>query len=117
MLILDLAMPCLDGSSVLSELRSHPETKDTPVIVVTGSDWVRTLATAVAVLHKPVTPSSSCRSSRATCRSSDRGNTPKSRNVEISFLERPPDERQIHRAVSTGGLPGGTFRRRLILGG
>jgi len=36
--VLDLALPRLDGRDLRHELRSRPETRDVPVIVVTGTD-------------------------------------------------------------------------------
>ena len=36
--VLDLALPRLDGRDFRHELRSRPETRDTPVIIVTGTD-------------------------------------------------------------------------------
>jgi DNA-binding response OmpR family regulator len=56
LVILDLNMPCLDGWSVLHELRAHPETSGTPVIVVTGTDVARTAGRLFACMRKPVTP-------------------------------------------------------------
>lgn len=56
LVILDLEMPCLDGGSVLRELSSHAETRDTPVVVVTGADADRVADRGATVLHKPVTP-------------------------------------------------------------
>lgn len=56
LVILDINMPCLDGWSVLQELRAHSETKAVPVIVVTGADVSRAAERVVTVLRKPVTP-------------------------------------------------------------
>ena len=36
--VLDLALPRLDGRDLRHELRSRPDTRDIPVIVVTGTD-------------------------------------------------------------------------------
>lgn len=36
--VLDLALPRLDGRDFRHELRSRPETRDTPVVIVTGTD-------------------------------------------------------------------------------
>jgi chemotaxis family two-component system response regulator Rcp1 len=38
LVLLDLNLPKVDGSTVLSELRQHPESARVPVIVVTSSD-------------------------------------------------------------------------------
>jgi two-component system, response regulator len=44
MIILDLYMPRLDGLEFLRKIREHPEAKNIPVVVLTGSenrmDWV-----------------------------------------------------------------------------
>jgi CheY-like chemotaxis protein len=37
-IVLDLILPCLGGYDVYLELRAHPETREIPVIIVTGSD-------------------------------------------------------------------------------
>jgi two-component system phosphate regulon response regulator PhoB len=36
--VLDLALPRLDGRDLRHELRSRPDTRDIPVIIVTGTD-------------------------------------------------------------------------------
>jgi CheY-like chemotaxis protein len=54
--VLDINMPCLDGWSVLRELRAHPATRATPVIIVTGTDVHRATERAAAILNKPVMP-------------------------------------------------------------
>jgi CheY-like chemotaxis protein len=56
LIILDLNMPCVDGSSVLRELAAHDETRAVPVIVVTGADTDRAALQASAILRKPVLP-------------------------------------------------------------
>ena len=56
LIILDLNMPCVDGSSVLRELAAHDETRTIPVIVVTGADTDRAALQASAILRKPVLP-------------------------------------------------------------
>ena len=38
MILLDLKMPRMDGRAVLRELRSRPETRHIPVVVVSSSD-------------------------------------------------------------------------------
>ena len=44
LLVLDLKLPKIDGFEVLKKIKSHPEAKKIPVIVLTGSkdinDWV-----------------------------------------------------------------------------
>jgi CheY-like chemotaxis protein len=41
LILLDLNLPKVDGSAVLSELRQHPESARVPVIVVSSSDSAR----------------------------------------------------------------------------
>ena len=55
--MLDLALPRLDGRDVHRELRARPETRDVPVVVVSGTntdDLNR--ADFASVLQKPVLP-------------------------------------------------------------
>lgn len=37
-IVLDLLLPLVGGLDVYRELRAHPETRDIPVVIVTGSD-------------------------------------------------------------------------------
>ena len=58
-MVLDLEMPEMRGVEVVRALRENPETKDTPVVVVTGeggaSDWRELSALGTAgFLVKPV---------------------------------------------------------------
>ena len=40
LILLDVGLPNLDGASLYKILRGHSKTKDTPIIVITGSrDW------------------------------------------------------------------------------
>jgi CheY-like chemotaxis protein len=41
LMLLDLNLPKVDGSTILAEFRKHPECAHTPVIVVTSSDAER----------------------------------------------------------------------------
>jgi CheY-like chemotaxis protein len=53
--ILDLALPRLNGRAVWRELQAHAHTREIPVIVVTGTDTSDLDPTAfVCVLRKPV---------------------------------------------------------------
>jgi CheY-like chemotaxis protein len=57
-IVLDIAMPLVDGWTVLRKLRTNPTTKDVPVVVLTAMemDAVRRQALALgarAVLGKP----------------------------------------------------------------
>ncbi|GAB3664756.1 response regulator [Halopiger thermotolerans] len=61
LVILDLNLPAISGQTVLEEIKSDPELKRIPVIVLTGSesedDLIRAYdACANACLHKPVDP-------------------------------------------------------------
>lgn len=54
-IVLDLALPRLGGRDVLQELQSHAQTRNIPIIVVSGTD-TRGLTNDVAcVMRKPVT--------------------------------------------------------------
>src|SRR5688500_11771311 len=53
--VLDLHLPRLAGRDVYQELRAHPETRNIPIIVVTGTD--ADLEPAIShILRKPVHP-------------------------------------------------------------
>ena len=58
LLLLDIVLPTLDGLSVRDELAAHAETRDIPVVIVTGAarDFTWKLRSDDRVLHKPVTP-------------------------------------------------------------
>jgi DNA-binding response OmpR family regulator len=56
LLVLDLALPHLDGQSVLTEISARPDLHDIPVVVVTGSDAKLSVSQAVAILRKPCDP-------------------------------------------------------------
>lgn len=61
LILLDIKMPGMDGYSVLSHLKAHPDTADIPVIFVTAlaevADEARGLALGVAdYITKPVNP-------------------------------------------------------------
>ncbi len=62
LLLLNLMMPYLDGSELLTAIRSHPQFREVPVIVVTGSTDPEVKRQAVArgatdFLAKPIDPS------------------------------------------------------------
>ncbi|MDD5687879.1 MAG: response regulator [Elusimicrobia bacterium] len=48
LIVLDIMMPKLDGHSLNIRLKENPETKDIPVIVVTGKGHLREIITARA---------------------------------------------------------------------
>ena len=53
--VLDLALPRLNGRAVSRELRAHQHTQDIPVIVVTGTDTSDLNPDQFAcILHKPI---------------------------------------------------------------
>ena len=60
LIILDIMMPKLDGHSVNIKLKENPETKDIPVIVITGKGHLREIIMAredvpvVDYLEKPI---------------------------------------------------------------
>ncbi|MDQ3033889.1 MAG: response regulator [Myxococcota bacterium] len=59
-IVLDLGMPHLDGMGVLAQLRRFPETRDIPVIVLSGADedvLAKARARgATSVCRKPCSP-------------------------------------------------------------
>ena len=58
LVILDLTLPMLDGLSVRAEMASHGDTRDIPVVVVTGRSegFSKKLRDQDCVLRKPITP-------------------------------------------------------------
>lgn len=55
LVVLDLHLPQLAGDRILSEVAATPDTRDIPVIVVTGMETVPD-ALASAVVRKPFDP-------------------------------------------------------------
>ena len=55
-LVLDIGLPTLDGLSVRDALAANSETRDIPVIIVTGTEFTWKLRSDDRVLQKPVTP-------------------------------------------------------------
>jgi DNA-binding response OmpR family regulator len=56
LVVLDLNLPQLAGDRILSEVAATPDTRDIPVIVVTGSDRQVHVPQASAFLRKPCDP-------------------------------------------------------------
>ena len=56
LVVLDLNLPQLGGDRILSEVAATPDTRDIPVIVVTGADQVAATGRVSAVLRKPCDP-------------------------------------------------------------
>jgi DNA-binding response OmpR family regulator len=56
LVVLDLNLPQLGGDRILSEVAATPDTRDIPVIVVTGADHVAATGRVSAVLRKPCDP-------------------------------------------------------------
>lgn len=55
--VLDLALPRLDGRDLYYELRSRPDTRHIPIVVVTGSDTSDLDAKVfTSILRKPGSP-------------------------------------------------------------
>jgi CheY-like chemotaxis protein len=55
LVVLDLQLPQIDGSTILREVAATPDTRNIPVIVVTGSD-AKAFPEASAILRKPCDP-------------------------------------------------------------
>ena len=53
-IVLDLMLPRVDGVAVYSEVRSHGETSDIPIVVVTGSQRDTSVLKVAATLQKPL---------------------------------------------------------------
>ena len=55
--VLDLVLPRLSGRDVHREMKSHPDTQDIPVIVVSGTDTSDLNAADFScILNKPLSP-------------------------------------------------------------
>jgi len=54
-IVLDLVLPGLTGEAVLAELAGQAQTRNIPVVVVTGTNLTPTVANVACVLRKPVT--------------------------------------------------------------
>jgi CheY-like chemotaxis protein len=56
LVLLDIGLPTLDGLSVRDEIRAHAETRDIPIVIVTGgADRHKHRLRNDCVLRKPVT--------------------------------------------------------------
>jgi len=55
LVVLDLRLPQLDGTTILRELAATPDTRHIPVVIVTGGD-IDGLPAASTVLRKPCDP-------------------------------------------------------------
>ena len=55
--VLDLALPCMDGRDVSRELRARASTRDIPIVVVSGTDMADLNPDDFAcLLRKPIHP-------------------------------------------------------------
>jgi len=54
-ILLDLVMPGLNGQDVIEKLLGHPETKNIPVIIISGTLSIRELAERRGILSKYLT--------------------------------------------------------------
>ena len=55
-IVLDLMLPQVSGHGILYELKLHVHTRQTPVVIVTGTDDTVTGENVVCILRKPVAP-------------------------------------------------------------
>ena len=56
LIVLDLVLRSLDGLSVQQEIASRAQTRDIPIVIVTGSSIDTSSLPVACVLRKPVTP-------------------------------------------------------------
>jgi hypothetical protein len=77
-IILDLALPRLDGRDVLAELKSLPKARNIPIVVVTGTD-AEDLRDAACIIKKPTTSDNGPRRSRIVCGNAEADVTPRIR--------------------------------------
>ena len=59
LVVLDLVLPWVNGLQVLAAMRNHERTRETPVLIVTGTAMTMHEFAGdrhVALLHKPFTP-------------------------------------------------------------
>ena len=56
LIVLDLGLPMLSGLDVQQEIAAHAETRDIPVVIVTGSSAPLDGIGVACVLRKPVLP-------------------------------------------------------------
>ena len=58
LVLLDLQMPVMNGRELLQKLRSQPETKDIPVVIISGFgfEWEAELMGAQGYIGKPFEP-------------------------------------------------------------
>jgi DNA-binding response OmpR family regulator len=56
LIVLDLALPLVDGFAVHQEVAAHPHTRDIPIVIVTGSARHLEALNVPCVLRKPVLP-------------------------------------------------------------
>lgn len=71
--VLDLSLPLIGGRDVHRELKSRPETRQIPIVVVTGTDSSDLDPRDFAAVHaKPIQPETLISSVRSSIRRADR---------------------------------------------
>ncbi|HEY0603044.1 MAG TPA: response regulator [Herpetosiphonaceae bacterium] len=53
LIVTDLMMPIMDGRTLAQQLRQHPQTADTPILLISAAYTRRDADRFTAVLHKP----------------------------------------------------------------
>ena len=100
-IILDLALPVLDGWSVLARLKTHPATRSIPVHVISGSsvDPEQAAGRAATVIQKPVSLED------LTSRFEEIATTVSRGSVRVLTVERPGDSGRLGDLIaSLGGV-------------
>jgi CheY-like chemotaxis protein len=100
-IILDLALPVLDGWSVLARLKTHPATREIPVHVISGASIDENAAgvQATTIIQKPVSLE------ELTARFEEIGKTVSRGDVRVLAVERPGGRGDLGELIaSLGGV-------------